>query len=433
MTEQAEKVVFSWLPMPFGGMQVIQQPFMDSFFGFLSYDSTRRNLFGGYTFATSGYIPAGRNVLVRTFLDRTDSPWLLMLDWDISYKPEDVYALVDAAGPNKIVCGNYVTYFGEGSLLRPCWFEDREDLEYVPCDDFKTDEIRPLTACGMGFTLMHRDALLKMERADNDDPWSWFGHDQIGAERTGEDLSFCRRARACGVEIYGHGGVLLGHTKARMFVPQDIANNLYAANEYRNGKRVLNVGGGTKAIQLPVDFDGWEHVLLDIKPGPDVDVVMDARELGNRGNHYATTQYNWSKVEEASYDAVYCSHNIEHYEVHDVGKVLAGMYRVLKPGGFVQIQCPNFEEVFARLEKGADLDEVAYVSPSSPIRYRDVLFGFEKQIEESGEPFYMHKTAITPAFLMQELKAAGFDEVRIITDGLEMAAVAKKGEGRGGE
>lgn len=409
-----EKVVFSWLPMPIGGMQVIQQPFMDSFFGFLSYDSTRRNIFGGYTFAANGYIPAGRNMLVKTYLERTDADWLLMLDWDISYKPEDVYTLIDAAGPNKIVCGCYVTYFGEGGLLRPCWFEERDELEYVPCDDFKTDEIRRLTACGMGFTLMHRDALLKMEKADNDDPWSWFGHDQIGAERTGEDLSFCKRARQCGIEIYGHGGILLGHTKARTFVPQDIANPMYASHVYRNGKRVLNVGGATKQIPLPVDYNGWEHLLLDIKPGLDVDYVVDAREMDQ-------------VIEEKSFDAVYCSHNIEHYEVHDVGLVLRQAYRVLKTEGFIQIQCPNFEEVFNRLEKGADLDEVAYVSPSSPIRYRDVLFGWEKEIEESGNPYYRHKTAITPAFLTQQMTEAGFEDVQIVTDGLELGAVAKKG------
>lgn len=57
------------------------------------------------------------------------------------------------------------------------------------------------------------------------------------------------------------------------------------------------------------------------------DVVCDARQL--------------SQLPRATYDAVYCSHNLEHYYRHDVPKVLAGFSHVLKVGGFVHIIVPD--------------------------------------------------------------------------------------------
>ena len=92
-------------------------------------------------------------------------------------------------------------------------------------------------------------------------------------------------------------------------------------------RKVLNVGGNSKAIGLPAQYNGWEHVLLDIDPRGKPDVVCDAREL--------------TSLAGATYDSVYCSHNLEHYYRHDVGKVLAGFLHVLKPEGFVFARVPD--------------------------------------------------------------------------------------------
>lgn len=80
--------------------------------------------------------------------------------------------------------------------------------------------------------------------------------------------------------------------------------------------KVLNVGGNSKAIALPPIFDGYEHLLLDIDPTGKPDLLCDAREL--------------TSTPAAQYDAVYCSHNLEHYFRHDVPRVLAGFIHVLK-------------------------------------------------------------------------------------------------------
>src|SRR5258706_14012634 len=77
-------------------------------------------------------------------------------------------------------------------------------------------------------------------------------------------------------------------------------------------QRVLNVGGNNKNIALPSCYMGWKQTLLDIDPRGEPDIVLDAREL--------------SRVPPCEYDAVYCSHNLEHYYRHDGSKVLAGFF-----------------------------------------------------------------------------------------------------------
>ena len=118
--------------------------------------------------------------------------------------------------------------------------------------------------------------------------------------------------------------------------------------------KVLNVGGNSKAIALPPIFDGYEHLLLDIDPTGKPDLLCDAREL--------------TSTPAAQYDAVYCSHNLEHYFRHDVPRVLAGFIHVLKPQGFAFIRVPDIQEVMRiAVERRLEPDDVLYQSASGPI------------------------------------------------------------------
>lgn len=223
MTERDGKVVLGWLAQPICGTSVIQQGFFDSFLSFVAMDSSDRHLYGGYIAMSGGYIAAQRDNLVGYFLDKTSSEWLLMLDWDITYSPDSVYALLDAADPveKPIISGCYVTFFGGGNLLRPCWMQGDPP---VPVDGVNLGEVEEMSVVGMGFTLMHRGVLEAMRERYIADPLRWFGHDIIGNDRVGEDVTFCSRARRMGYKVWGHGGVLLGHTKARTLVVPDIGD-----------------------------------------------------------------------------------------------------------------------------------------------------------------------------------------------------------------
>lgn len=420
-------IILGWVPQPIAGAQVVQQPFFDSVYRLLQEDARDRQEVTGYTHASCGYIPASRNVLMEKFLEST-AEWMLMLDWDVTFTTQDVYTLLDAADPVRrpIIGGTYVTYMGPENLLRPCWLalpQTEDGFGYHPVNEFEVGRIYELATVGMGFTLIHRSVGEAMEKAHADDPWHWFGHDQINESRTGEDLTFCSRARALGFKSFGHGGVLLGHTKACELHPADMHDPTRARAQHpREGApaserpRVLNVGGGSKSIPIPLHYQGCEHVLLDIAEGPDVDLVMDAKELREHGELLG------------QFDAVYCSHNLEHFHGHEVPVVLDGFYNVLKKDGTVEIHVPNMQQVVEDLANGSQLDDIAYESAAGPIMYRDMMFGYSREIEESGNDFYAHKTAFTEARLNKVLEAAGFVDVQTFTDEhFNLAATARKG------
>lgn len=175
--------------------------------------------------------------------------------------------------------------------------------------------------------------------------------------------------------------------------------------------KVLNVGGNNKAIPLPSQYAGWEHVLLDIDPRGMPDVVCDARQL--------------TDLPGGVYDSVYCSHNLEHYYRHDAAKVLAGFAHVLKPEGFVLIRVPDLGQVMRTVvEKDMDVDDVLYESPAGPIAVRDVLYGYGVEIERSGNDFYAHKTGFTQRSLKNFLNAAGFTWVYSGLGNWEITALA---------
>jgi methyltransferase family protein len=159
--------------------------------------------------------------------------------------------------------------------------------------------------------------------------------------------------------------------------------------------RVLNVGGNSKDVPIPPHYAGWEHVLLDIDPRGKPDVVADARELGALPAH--------------QFDAVFCSHNLEHYFAHDGARVLRGFRHVLVEDGFAEIRVPDIKALMAHVvASGTDIDDVVYTSPAGPITAHDMLYGWSVEIERSGRDFYAHKTGFTPTSLYRKLREAGF-------------------------
>ena len=165
---------------------------------------------------------------------------------------------------------------------------------------------------------------------------------------------------------------------------------------------------------MPKQYAGYEQVLIDIDPTGAPDIVGDARRLATH--------------EAGIFDAVYCSHNLEHYYRHDVPDVLDGFLHVLKEGGFAQILVPDLEEVMRlTVERRLDIDDVLYQSPIGPVMVLDVLYGMSSQIEKSGHDFFAHKTGFTRKSLIAVLMKAGFSKIYTAVGNLEVTAVAFKG------
>lgn len=180
--------------------------------------------------------------------------------------------------------------------------------------------------------------------------------------------------------------------------------------------RVLNVGGNNKEIAIPKCYDGWEHHLLDIDPKGEPDVCCDAVELRNKTDLYGT------------YDSIYCSHNLEHYYAHNVPKVLEGFRMVLTEEGFVYASVPHIKNVLLAVVHGnMELTDPLYrLGDNTPISAHDIIFGWGKQVEESGVDFFSHKTAFTPQSLTKAFNDAGFPHVYLLEQGLNLTAWAFK-------
>ncbi len=156
-------------------------------------------------------------------------------------------------------------------------------------------------------------------------------------------------------------------------------------------------------------------MLLDIDPKGNPDVICDARQL--------------TTLKASEYDAIYCSHNLEHYHHHDAIKVLQGFLHVIKEDGFVHIRVPDMKELMTTVvEKNLDIDDFLYQSPSGPIMVRDVIYGWVVQIQQSGQDYYAHKTGFTPLSLRKILHQVGFSHVYIGNGNFEVVGVAFKNQ-----
>ena len=181
-------------------------------------------------------------------------------------------------------------------------------------------------------------------------------------------------------------------------------------------KSVLNVGGGSKSTPIPDYFAGWQHDLLDIDARGAPDIVCDARELAT--------------LSAGIYDAVYCSHNLEHYYRHHGLTVVRGFLHILNETGFAEIRVPDIAQVIKALrDQQLELDDVLYQSPAGPITAHDVIYGLQTEIENSGQDFYAHKTGFTPKSLSKILTDGGFSRIFIsVNQHLAVHALAFKTE-----
>lgn len=165
-------------------------------------------------------------------------------------------------------------------------------------------------------------------------------------------------------------------------------------------KTLLHVGCGTATRQrLPACFQRpeWREIRLDIDPKVKPDIIASMTDM--------------SAVQDASADAIWSSHNLEHLETHQVLGALKEFRRVLRPGGFALINLPNLDRI-AQLIVAGKLDEVLYTSPAGPVRPIDMLFGHGPCIER-GNHYMAHRTGFTAKRLGTQLQQAGFQEVRV--------------------
>ena len=185
-----------------------------------------------------------------------------------------------------------------------------------------------------------------------------------------------------------------------------------SATDTRTIKRVLNAGSGVQSNrQLHRIFVGedWQKIRLDIDPDFKPDIVSSITNMG-------------ANVPSGTFDAVWCSHTLEHLYTHEVPFAISEFRRILKPDGFLLIRSPDLEAV-ASLIVEYGIDHVAYKSPAGPIAPLDMLFGHTASIER-GSSNMSHKTGFTCDRLGRLLTEAKFSSIFVKREGLELWALA---------
>jgi hypothetical protein len=132
----------------------------------------------------------------------------------------------------------------------------------------------------------------------------------------------------------------------------------------------------------------FDETRLDINPANNPDIVRDMRDLTGL----------------SGYDAIYCSHALEHLSPHEVVPALIGFRASLNTDGVAIVFVPDLEGVSAT-------DEVLFVSPAGPICGLDLIYGYRPALAEN--PYMAHKTGFTAETLDQAMIEAGFRKVKV--------------------
>jgi len=165
-----------------------------------------------------------------------------------------------------------------------------------------------------------------------------------------------------------------------------------------NGGTLLHIGCGPKRKNKTTRgfiSDAWTEVRLDIDASVQPDV------LG--------TMTDMSAVSDASVDAIFSSHNIEHLYPHEVPLALGEFLRVLSDDGFAVITCPDLQSVCALVAEDKLL-EPAYTAPAGPITPLDILYGHRPPMAR-GNLFMAHRCGFTRKVLHGTLQSSGFQSV----------------------
>ncbi len=169
-------------------------------------------------------------------------------------------------------------------------------------------------------------------------------------------------------------------------------------------KRVLHVGCGHNTMdKLHGTFKtpDWKEVRLDINPAVNPDILASITDM--------------SMIPDASFEALYSSHNVEHLYPYEAPLALKEFRRVLKPEGFALITLPDLRQVAEYIAAGKE-EETVLLTNRGAITPLDILYGFRPFLA-AGNTFMAHRFAYTDVTLKKSLHAAGFADISIERDG----------------
>jgi hypothetical protein len=143
-------------------------------------------------------IHKNRESVIRYWLSSTDVDWLLFIDSDIVFTPDDVKFLCQSADSKnkKIVSGLYFTIQKIEPLFPyPVVFIRTEEGQYLALSEIEENSVSMIDAAGLGFVLIHRSVVEKM--------LSTYRLSEIFvSSQFGEDIAFFEKVHEIGEDVY---------------------------------------------------------------------------------------------------------------------------------------------------------------------------------------------------------------------------------------
>ena len=159
----------------------------------------------------------------------------------------------------------------------------------------------------------------------------------------------------------------------------------------------LQVGSGDHRV-APAQYKRGGWVNLDIVRVPGVNVM---------GSGYCLP------FKTDAFEEVHCFHVLEHVTRDKYKPMLAEMYRVLKPGGYLYVETPDFQGTVAKLTEAFATGNV-----------RDIHVWTTSVYGKSERPGMSHHWGFYDELLMGEFRNLGFKDVTRLTANDDMPSAS---------
>lgn len=185
-----------------------------------------------YSHFAGPYLDDERNRCIEWYLANTTSDYLLFIDSDISFKPEDAFGLVELASARDIYLLSGIYYSPLRSGVGPVvyrWMttDDGMILTALTTKDIRAgaelDDIMPVDATGAGFMCIDRRLIKLIGDMFSPHPGQsctpWFAEVSLNNVHMGEDMTFCVRSTHVGHLPHVAPRIELNHYKSCVIRP----------------------------------------------------------------------------------------------------------------------------------------------------------------------------------------------------------------------
>jgi len=265
-----------------------------------------------------------------------------------------------------------------------------------PFWDWRVGEIFPVTALGMGCTLVRTEVFKDIPKPwfkSVDDMTRYLDNIPMGEQWT-EDIYFCNKVvETKKWEILAHGQLICEHvnviTGQGFTLPFD-SKPMRPISAKRGQKKILDIGSG----KFPLQTEEGRVITLDARDDVNADYCCDFRRLP-----FAAGEF----------DVVHSSHSLEHVGFKETDTVLDEWIRVLSPKGELRLNLPNLLWAAKKLvESNGTIDT----------DIRSVLFG------QQDYDTNFHRFGFTPESIRKMLEARGFVNFAIREQGYNILVSA---------